>query len=179
MGQTEKNSLRANIFRVTPESGHRSGLALTANVSWCRIGKPLVDAAMAPITCGLCRAREVWIDDALGGAARCRRVALRQRRVAAFVIVGSAAVHVQANRISRIVRLGRRWPYRDRPDRQNRQSQNAHRNLPWEYTRRLHPSLSARVLERSIRVGFTSPPAVLAKGAFHSQNIAGLLSGER
>ena len=36
---------------------------------------------------GLFRAREIWIDDALCRAARCRRVALRQRRVAAIVIV--------------------------------------------------------------------------------------------
>src|SRR6266851_967558 len=71
----------------------------------------LVDAAIMSSR-GHSRARKIWIDDALGGgAARCRRVALRQRRVAAFVIVGPAAVHVQANRISWIVRLGRRWPY--------------------------------------------------------------------
>ena len=35
---------------------------------------------------GHSRARKIWIDDALGGAARCRRVALRQRRVAALVL---------------------------------------------------------------------------------------------
>jgi len=84
---------------------------------------------MPPITRGLCRARKIWIDDALCRAAWRRRVALRQRRVAAFVIVYPPAVHVQANRISRIVRLGRRRPYWDRPDRQNRQGQNAHQNL--------------------------------------------------
>jgi hypothetical protein len=72
--------------------------------------KALVNAAM-PITLRHLRARKIWIDDALGGAARCRRVALRQRRVAAFVIVGPPTVHVQANRISRIVRLRRRRPY--------------------------------------------------------------------
>src|ERR1700704_4839226 len=69
----------------------------------------LVDAAMPPITRGLFRAREIWIDDALCRAARCRRGALRQRRVAPFVIV--APERMQANRISRIVRLGRRRPY--------------------------------------------------------------------
>jgi hypothetical protein len=49
----------------------------------------LVDARMPPIMSfpGLFRAREIWIDDALCRAARCRRVALRQRRVAAIVIV--------------------------------------------------------------------------------------------
>src|SRR5882672_5546461 len=69
----------------------------------------LVDPAMPPITHGVLRAREIWIDDTLCRASRCRCVALRQRRVAAFVIVGP--VHVQANRISRIVRLGARRPY--------------------------------------------------------------------
>src|SRR6202011_3888555 len=49
----------------------------------------LVDARMPPIMSSpeLFRAREIWIDDALCRAARCRRVALRQRRVAAIVIV--------------------------------------------------------------------------------------------
>jgi hypothetical protein len=91
--------------------------------------KALVDAAMPPITRGLFRAREIWIDDALCRAARCRRVALRQRRVAAFVVVGLAE-HVQANRISRIVRLGpSRCRCQNRRDHQNRQSRNAHQSL--------------------------------------------------
>jgi hypothetical protein len=49
------------------------------------------------------------------------------------------------------------------------------------WTRRSRAAAFAGMLalERSIRVGFTHPAAVLAKGAFHSQNIAGLLSGER
>ncbi len=51
-----------------------------------RPARHLVDAATPPITRGLFRARKIWIDDALGGAARCRRVALRQRRVAALVL---------------------------------------------------------------------------------------------
>ena len=84
---------------------------------------------MPPIICGQFRARKIRIDDAPSRAARCRRVALGQRRVAAFVIVRSRVPHVQANRISRIVHLGRRRPYRDRPDRQNRQGQNTHQNL--------------------------------------------------
>ena len=37
----------------------------------------LVDAAMPPIISGHLRARKIWIDDALGGATRCRRIALR------------------------------------------------------------------------------------------------------
>src|SRR5260370_8775973 len=77
--------------------------------------KALVDAAMPPRTRGLFHAREIWIDDALCRAARRRRVALRQRRVAAFVI-GGRAVHVQATRISRIVRLTPRRPYYDPPN---------------------------------------------------------------
>src|SRR6267142_1675595 len=80
--------------------------------------RPLVDATMPPITRGRGRAREIWIDDALCRTARCRRVALRQRRVAAFVIVGPPGVYVQANRIIRIVRLG--------PSRCRRQN---HRNV--------------------------------------------------
>src|SRR6201987_782145 len=51
------------------------------------------------------RARKIRIDDVPSPAPRCRRVALGQRRVTAFVIVRSL-VHVQANRISRIVHLG-------------------------------------------------------------------------
>src|SRR6266446_6062683 len=39
----------------------------------------LVDRAIPPVTWshGCLRARKIWIDDALGGAARCRRVAQR------------------------------------------------------------------------------------------------------
>ena len=84
---------------------------------------------MPPITRGLFRARKIWIDDALGSAARCRRVALRQRRVAALVIVAPPVVHMQANRISRIVRLSAsRRRRQNRRERQNRQSRNAHRS---------------------------------------------------
>ena len=92
----------------------------------------LVDAAMPPITrAGLFHASKIWIDDAHGGAARCRRVALRQRRVAAIVIVGPPRlVNMQANWISRIVRLGPNGCRRqNRRNRQNRQSRNAHQSL--------------------------------------------------
>jgi len=34
-------------------------------------------------------------------------------------------------------------------------------------------------LPRSIGMAFTNPPVVLAKGAFHSQNVAELVFGER
>ena len=71
----------------------------------------LVDAAMPPIARGPLRAREIWIDDALCRAARGRRVALWQRRVAAIVIVAPPGPDMQANRVSRIVRLGARRPY--------------------------------------------------------------------
>src|SRR6266851_10372577 len=92
----------------------------------------LVDAAIMSSR-GHSRARKIWIDDALGGAARCRRVALRQRRVAAFVIVGPPVVHMQANRISRIVRLSpSRRRRQNRRERQNRQSRNAHQSLLWD-----------------------------------------------
>ena len=100
--------------------------------SGVRLSYALVDAAMPPITrAGLFHASKIWIDDAHGGAARCRRVALRQRRVAAFVIVGPPRlVNMQANRISRIVRLGPNGCRRqNRRNRQNRQSRNAHQSL--------------------------------------------------
>jgi hypothetical protein len=91
----------------------------------------LVDGAISPVTWsrGCLRARKIWIDDALGGAAQCRRVALRQRRVAAFVIVGPPAVHVQTNRISRIKGLGpSRRRSQNRRGRQNRQGRHAHQS---------------------------------------------------
>jgi hypothetical protein len=84
---------------------------------------------MPPIISGALCAGKIWIDDARGGAARCRRVALRQRRVAAFVIAGPPSPHMQANRISRIVGLGpSRHRRQNRRDRQNRQSRNAHQS---------------------------------------------------
>src|SRR5437763_16091989 len=90
--------------------GFRNGESATPSsaliVRPCRLA--LVHTAMPPVTRRLSGVREIWVDDALCRAARCRRVALRQRRVAAFVIVGPPGVHVQANRISRIVGLGRR-----------------------------------------------------------------------
>jgi hypothetical protein len=92
------------------------------------IRRALVEAALPPS--GYLRAPKIGIDDALGSAARCRRVALRQRRVAAFVIVGPPAVHVQAHRVSRIVRLSQnRCRCQNHRDRQNQQSRNAHHSL--------------------------------------------------
>jgi hypothetical protein len=87
---------------------------------------------MPPILCSRWhpRAHKIWIDNALGAAARCRCVALRQGGIAAFVIVTpSPRVHVQANRISRIEGLGpSRRRRQNRRDRQKRQSLNAHQN---------------------------------------------------
>jgi hypothetical protein len=46
------------------------------------VARHLVDAAMPQMTRGPLCTRKIWNDDALGCAARCRRVALSQRRVA-------------------------------------------------------------------------------------------------
>ena len=109
---------------------------------------------MPPIIGGHLRAGKIWIDDALGGAARCRRVALRRRRVAAFVIAATSAVHMQANRISRIVSLGsNRHPRRNRRDRQNCQSRNAHRSLLRDMRGAAHRSRSHCIF-RSGLAGF-------------------------
>src|SRR6266849_4812709 len=92
----------------------KSALPLLDDTGQAAARSYLVDARVPPIMSfpGLFRAREIWIDGALCRAARCRRVALRQRRVAAFVIVEPRpSVHVQTNRVSRIVHLGRRRPY--------------------------------------------------------------------
>ena len=60
------------------------------------------------------RVREIGIDHALRRAAGGRRGALRQRRIAAFVIV-ERAVNMQADRIARTIGLGlRRRGHRDR-----------------------------------------------------------------
>jgi len=73
---------------------------------------------------------KIWIDDALGGAARCRLGALRQRGIAALDIAAVDAVGLQADRIVRIIGLGpsgRR--HQSRCDRQDRQSRNRHHSL--------------------------------------------------
>jgi hypothetical protein len=112
---------------------------------------------MPPIISGRLRARKIWIDNALRGATRCRRVALRQGRVAAFVIVGPPAVHMQANRIGRIVRLGpSRRRRQNRRDRQNCQSRNAHQSLLRGYARRIPFALAWHLPFRPGRI-FRSP----------------------
>ncbi len=88
-----------------------------------------IDAAIPPASwfwAGVIR-----VDDALGGAARRRHVALCQRGIGAFeVIVFPALVDLQADRIVRIIGLGSsRRRCRSHPNCQNRQSQNAHQTL--------------------------------------------------
>jgi hypothetical protein len=113
-------------------------------------------------------ARKIWIDVALGGAARCRRVALSQRRIAALVIVGPEAVHVQANRISRIVRLGHSWRrHQSRRDRKNRQSWNAHQSLLRDLrVFRIPSSVPAPVNSRSRQNSMT--PALFVEFGFEA-----------
>jgi hypothetical protein len=75
----------------------------------------------------------IRVDDALCGAARCRGVALCQRGICAFkVIVGHAPlVDLQADRIGWVIRLGAsRRRCRNRRNRQNCQSRNAHSKSP-------------------------------------------------
>jgi hypothetical protein len=82
-----------------------------------------VDAAMPPIMSSRhlhLRARKIWIDDALGSAARCRLGALRQRGIAAFDEALFVAVELQADRIVRTIRLGP--SRRRRQNRRDRQS---------------------------------------------------------
>jgi hypothetical protein len=80
---------------------------------------------------GHLRARKIWIDDALGGAARCRLITLRQRGIGAFDVVPIYAVGLQADRIVRAISLGQGPRCRQNSDgRQNRQSPNGHLNLP-------------------------------------------------
>src|ERR1700753_2961693 len=81
---------------------------------------------MPAITRGHLCPHKIWIDNALCREARCRSPALRERRIAAIDIVAGQAVGLQANRISRIVRLGRCRDYWGRADRKNRQNLNAH-----------------------------------------------------
>jgi hypothetical protein len=92
----------------------------------------LVDARMPPIMSfpRQLRARKIWIDDALGSAARCRLITLRQRGIGAFDVAPPIAVDLQAGRIVRAICLGQSRRCRQNHDgRQNRQSRNAHQNL--------------------------------------------------
>jgi hypothetical protein len=96
------------------------------------VARHLVDAAMPPVMWSRWRlsARKIWIGNTLGGAARCCRVALRQRGIAASDVAPIYAVGLQADRIGRIIRLGANWHRRQNcRDRQNRQSRNAHQGL--------------------------------------------------
>jgi hypothetical protein len=82
------------------------------------------------------RALEMWIDDALGRAARCRLSALGQRSVTAGDVVPRYAVDLQADRIIRVVRLGLRWCRSQNCwGRQNRESRNAHQSILWGQAR--------------------------------------------
>ena len=149
----------------------------------CRVTLPgaLVDAAMPPILSGHLCTGKIWIDDALGGAARCRRVALRQGRVTAFVIAAPPAVCVQANRIGRIVRLGpSRRRRQNRRDRQNCQSRNGicagayrsrSRHLPFRPGRNFRSPADRSLCSQSIHVRALGRQSVaeLARGSARLQ----------
>ena len=53
------------------------------------------------------------------------------------------------------------------------------RIAPWTRLSRAAAGAGAVALPRSIGMAFTNPAAVLAKGAFHSENIPELVFGER
>jgi hypothetical protein len=112
------------------------GIGERAFTSGCSLGIPLskrchflhlVDAAIMSSR-RRSSARKIWIDDALGGTARCRLGALCQRGVAAIDVAPVYAVGLQADWIVRIIRLGsNRRRRQNRCDRQNRHFWNAHR----------------------------------------------------
>jgi len=119
-------SLRASVAREVFRVSVSAGRSISS-----------IGSAVTPVaSLRPCCARIVGIDDTLSRACRCRGVALWQRRVAAIVIVVPPGPDMQANRKSRIIRLGAsRRRYRNRRDRQNRQSQHAHPHLPCSQTR--------------------------------------------
>ncbi len=91
-----------------------------------------MDAAMPPVVSSRrrCCARVIRVDVALGRAAGSRHRALGQRKVGAILVRASPDDNVHAYRKSRIICLSPGLPCcRNHSDRQNRQSQNAHRNL--------------------------------------------------
>jgi hypothetical protein len=111
-------------------AGGPAGVACGRARSSSRISS--MGAAMSPVVSSRrrCCARVIRVDVALGRAAGSRRRALGQREEGA--ILGSASSQgddVHAYRKSRIICLSPGLPWcRDHSDRQNRQSQNAHRN---------------------------------------------------
>src|SRR5258708_34626273 len=78
------------------------------------------------------RTCKVWIQQALRAATGRRALALRDGRVTA-VEIGRVAKAPHANGRARVVSLSRhRLGRGNRTNRQNRQSQYAHRYLPWD-----------------------------------------------
>jgi len=94
----------------------------------------LVDARMAPVSSSRRGrgARVIRVDDALGGAARCRLSTLRQRGVTALDVAAAVSGYdLKADRIVRAISLGQsRRCHQNRDGRQDRQSRNAHHHLP-------------------------------------------------
>ena len=120
--------VRSLFFEDAPEL---RGVRVAVAVKWER-RRPWISSIDAAIPAASCFwARVIRVDDALGGAARCRHIALCQRGIGAFeVIVFPALVDLQADRIVRIIRLGpSRRRCRSHPNCKNRQRQNAHQNL--------------------------------------------------
>ena len=90
----------------------------------------LVKAAMLRIT--RCRGPpKIWIDDALGGAARCRRSTLRQRGEVTFDAIPKYAEGLHADRVARVIRLSPNWRgHKNRRSYQNCQNRCAHHHVP-------------------------------------------------
>jgi hypothetical protein len=132
-------------------AGGPAGVACGRARSSSRISS--MNAAMPPVVSSRrrCCARVIRVDVALGRATGSRRRALGQREEGA--ILGSASSQgddVHANRKSRIICLSPGLPCcRNHSDRQNRQSQNAHRNpLRHRYDINAHIDLSQLTFSR-------------------------------
>jgi hypothetical protein len=113
-----------------------AGVAQFAEVIFCGGSSRIPSELVGPFRCWVApaaqlRLREIWIDEALGGASRRGRGALSQRRIPACDAAAINGVNLEANRVIRIVGLSPNW-HGGRPDHcnhQDRRSEHAHQKL--------------------------------------------------